>query len=109
MKFTAAYGPHLDGDQTRSGFESRDAAIAYILEHCCSVCREDVLRGYLEIEPPDSDETDRIEVSDALDTSCGAEWFIVSDDDWQKFTENKDFTFLLESAGYTKMEKIDKV
>ena len=56
------------------------------------------------MEITDDEETDRMPMEDVLDTHCGAEWLIVTDEDWNKFTENEEFSFLLEAAGYKKID-----
>jgi hypothetical protein len=41
------------------------------------------------------------------DTNCGAEWFIITDEDWEAVAESEDFGMLLEAAGYRRIEKGD--
>jgi hypothetical protein len=102
--YTAVYGPRWA--ESKSGFASEKAAEEYIKGRICEGCRDDVDRGWYNIGDPE-DEYEPIEVESVLDTNCGAEWFIISDENWEAVAESEDFGMLLDAAGYRRIEKGD--
>ena len=106
MKYSAVYGPN--SERSKSGFDNHDEVIKYIGTQICEGCKKLVIAGFDVLDYVDEDGDiilDKREVSDAMDTSCGAEWFIVEDTDFEEYRENKDFKFLLDSAGYKIVER----
>jgi hypothetical protein len=103
---TAAYGPHLDGDRTKTGFTDDAAAEEYIRTFCCEGCLKEAEQGFhIVTEPAVGDEDPKehkLPTENIFATSCGAEWLILSDENWQEFLAkpNLDVGFLYESAGY---------
>jgi len=104
---TAAYGPQVDGDRSKSGFESEEAAHEYIKGFLCEGCLKDLEQEYNEIDIP-GEGKERLPVTSVLDTHCGAEWFILNDNDFEEVIETGDFNLLLKSAGYKKLSKGEK-
>lgn len=104
MTYTACYCPNLDSEKTKSGFLDKQSAEEYIATFACKGCKHDLEQGFDEIEY--EGEIIQFERNNILQTSCGAEWLVVTDDDWESFQkENLDFEFLLGAAGYEKKEK----
>jgi len=99
---TAVYGPEVEGERSKSGFESPEAAREYIKGFLCEGCLKDLEQGYNEIDVP-GEGKDRSPVTSVMDTHCGAEWFIVTDVDFEEVVETGDFSVLLKAAGYKKL------
>lgn len=103
--FTAVYAPRPDLDHAQSGFENEFLAEEYIKSRLCKGCLKEVELGYEEFEH--DGEIHRHEITSPLQTSCGAEWFIISDADWREYigSSSLDFGFLLKAAGYKQVNK----
>lgn len=89
MGWTAVYLPaKSDGsDPTKMGFASEKEAWDYIGERLCKLCKADLASDDDDYEEP-------------VDTPCGAEWVVITDED---FCEAEDFPDLLEAAGYKRI------
>ena len=109
MKYTAVYLPSSESgyDPTKSSFPSFNEAEGYILEHICKGCGEEVGLGYCENEWEEDGvaTVDREEITSPLDTSCGAEWFIITDD---QYNESEGFEDLLQAAGFERIDGDDE-
>ena len=106
MEYTAVYLPRSESgyDPTRSSFKSFEEAEKHILDHICPDCTQMVEIGYHEYsfdEDDGSETTDRETIDSPLDTSCGAEWFIITDD---QYNESEEFEDLLQAAGFERMD-----
>jgi len=102
VTYTAVYVPKLDGDKTKSGFVSRQAAEEYITGFLCSPCQDDLDLESLDVESPEGVKH-KLRRTNIQHTSCGAEWFVVMDEEWREYISTRDFAFLLKVAGYQKV------
>ena len=76
---------------TQGGFPSRDAAIEYIKSCLCQKCLEALEKGYEEWGVPEDTEVyEKSPVESPLDTSCGAEWLVLKEEDYEKCQDFKD-------------------
>ena len=73
--YTAVCLSNVNYDQT--GFESVDDARAYIAGFICEDCELDLQNGGCYHEGQ------WIEVKDVMQTECGYEWFIITDEDYE--------------------------
>jgi hypothetical protein len=92
-------------NNTMDKFLSIKDAEKYIEKFCCSQCLIDLENGKMdETFEDDNGVMDKytIEINDILDTSCGAEWLILKEEDYQKCNNMVD---ILEYAGYKQVNK----
>lgn len=101
IKYTAYYAPKSESNPSKSGFKSIKEAEKYISEQSCKGCNKDLEKGFIEI----GEEDDIIEIESIMQTSCGAEWFIITDKEYKEYQEEeKGFMFILNSAGYKEVK-----
>lgn len=79
MGFTVVCLPNEEFDQ--SGFDTKAEGKKYIEALVCNDCLNDIKMGYVEIE--DDGKQTRYEIADVLDTSCGSNFLIISDEDYE--------------------------
>lgn len=100
MGFTAVYMPKLqEGEEPKdkSGFVTEEEAEKYIEQFLCNICLEDLKNGYVS-----DDEGKRIyDISGIMDTGCGAEWYIIKDEDYEKAETTED---IFMAAGLKKIK-----
>jgi len=80
MGFTATCLVNDEFDQ--SGFDTKAEAIKYIEALICEMCIDELKKGYVCIVE-DGVET-RQELKDVLDTSCGQNFLVVTDEAFEK-------------------------
>lgn len=77
---------------TQSGFEGIDHVAGYIEGYLCDECNKELTQGYYE----DSEDGEQYPIDTVLQTGCGAQWLIVSDED---FESSKSMIDLFIAAG----------
>lgn len=70
-----------DSSCNQQGFDTYEAAEAYVGRHICSMCIEALDLGYYEYDIGDGMK-DRYELHGPMSTSCGAEWIIIKDEEY---------------------------
>ena len=92
MNYVAVYFPATVRDLDKSGFTSKQEAWAWIAEnHLCSTCKEELERGYELLPEVDEDgEEIRYEIDNPSDTMCGAEWCVISEEEWKNLANPAD-------------------
>ena len=74
---------------TQWGFCSKEAAESYISKFLCESCEKEARTRVRTGHWPDGEEF--IEnVSGVLDTDCGAEWGIITDEEFEKYKKSGD-------------------
>jgi len=81
MGFTAVH--LVNGNHNHSGFESRKEAIHYITGFICQVCANDITMGYVHIHDNLGNVVEKQIIEDVFDTSCGSEWMVITDEDYE--------------------------
>lgn len=80
MGYAAVYLQNEEYDQT--GFDTKQEAYKYIEALACDLCVDDIKRGFVAYMN-DGVET-RDPVDNVLHTHCGAAWFVVTDEEYEK-------------------------
>jgi len=97
--YSAVYVPNMYSDRCCSGFATEELAEEYIKDFLCSLCRKDLERG---CEPEIPGCSDKWEIRSPLDTACGAEWIIISDEEYKEaIDDDKDIGWVFRAAGFT--------
>ena len=94
MGFTAVCMSGIYDDQR--GFASYEDAVKHVEKHICGSCREDLKRGYIECQIGKEGEIHKYEIYNPLSTSCGAEWTIITDEEYDL---SDDLTDILIASG----------
>ena len=85
-----------DGEYDKSGFATKQEALDYINEFLCDPCQQQVKDGgFFTGNPKFPNEW--LEVDNVLDTSCGAEWALMTDEEYEdicKSCENNDLSVI---------------
>jgi hypothetical protein len=63
---------------SKGGFKTEEEAIEYVKKHLCSYCKDDLENGYIILNYGYKKE--KMYITDALETSCGAEWIVDEED-----------------------------
>jgi len=80
--FTAMYLPSTDGkNPTQSGFLTEADAEEYIKKYLCKICKKDLEQGFMIWDEEDSE---KYSIDGPLDTQCGAEWYIITDKEYNE-------------------------
>lgn len=83
-----------DGEYDKSGFATEQEAEDYIFEFLCDSCQKEVRdAGFFPNDNEDAEEW--WEITSVLHTSCGAEWAIMTDEEYNdisKSSENGDLS-----------------
>ena len=66
-------------DPSRRGFPSYEEAVRYVQAHICHGCWAEVVLGHERPDPMYPTEEPWL-IEDALDTACGAEWWVTEED-----------------------------
>ena len=82
-----------NGEYDQKGFETEADADKYIQGLICNVCVSDLQKGFVVY-----DDGEKEVIASVLDTPCGAEWLIISDEDYDE-AENVPDLFI--AAGMT--------
>ena len=83
-----------NGDRDQGGFEDKRLAMSYIAGWVCDGCNNDLKMGYFFIDPGCEHKE---MVNDILDTDCGAEWLIITDEEYDEASTVTDYFI---AAGY---------
>tara|TARA_Y100000034_G_C6674161_1_gene296125 strand:+ start:187 stop:510 length:324 start_codon:yes stop_codon:yes gene_type:complete len=104
MGFTAVYLPsRSDGECIdEMGFTTEEEALEYIKSWLCNWCLRDLSQGYADYGGKGKE--DMLDIRCPLDTSCGAEWLIMTDEDYEKAETTKD---LFVAGGLKRIYKKD--
>jgi len=82
--------------KSKSGFPTKEEAMKYIEGAICTHCVGAMKEGHILAG------NSQREINNVLDTTCGCEWLVIEDKDFEKA---EGFTDLLTAAGYTVREK----
>ena len=74
---------------TKSGFAIKDEAEKYISGFLCDYCKNALDLGYEELDMEDGT-IERYTIDTPLATDCGAEWLIITDDEFESSDGIKD-------------------
>lgn len=86
MSYTAVSCPAGYEERTKSGFNTKEEAWMYVQEnHICNTCLGDLKDGGFSVKLDDGSD-DWVEITHVCSTMCGAEWEVVTDEEWK---ENK--------------------
>lgn len=72
-------------DLSQSGFSSKREAESYIVSFICEECNKDLQQGYQIISYEDDsgeEVTEQYEINSPINTDCGAEWLIMTDEEY---------------------------
>ena len=79
-----------DGEYDKSGFASKQEAFDYIFEYLCDICQQDVKDGGYWAGPRD-DPNEWWPVDNPLETNCGAEWAMMTDEEYEDITSTAEY------------------
>ena len=101
--FVAYYAPDDRNHFTKKGFKSEKEAWKYVKSCLCKLCLQELKQGYC-IHNNGKKDT-KYPVKEVYLTSCGAEWFVLPED---KFNRVNSFDDILDGAGYKLYKPLKK-
>jgi hypothetical protein len=100
-----------DGEYDKSGFASEQEAEDYIFEFLCDSCQQAVKDGGFPYKHRDEAE-EWYEITNPLQTSCGAEWAMMADEEYEDICKSSETGDLSEPQEYLTRQyekyKVDK-
>lgn len=88
-----------DGEYDKSGFTSKQEALDYIFEYLCDACQQGVKDGGYWVGPG-IDPDDWWIIDNSLETSCGAEWALITDEEYADICKSSEDSNLGVSKEY---------
>ena len=102
-KWIAWYAPADSNCETKRGFNSEEEAWKYVATQLCKQCLKEYETGISY----DLDENEEpYSVEHPSETSCGAEWFVLTEEAYDKA---EGFDGILEASGWKKVQGKEEV